>query len=373
MRLLVAALVCAASAADTASQKFCDAALERNLEAVKQSIRDGADIDYQCTTPIGTATALGRASEDGHAEVVRFLIEAGADANTVDYQGASPLYIAAQQNHGDVVRLLLAEVDPRDSILPPVGTSPLHTAAFHGSTAAVEILLEDGRLPVDGRSAEGRTPLHSAATAGQLKIIEALLRHGADATIAWIGMTPADVASQNGHDEVAALLKEAERKGPAREQASEAFCDAAKRGDLKAVEKSLSNGVDVDYPCTEGDGTMVALYIASYLGHTEIVKELLSRGANATLVASKGSSSLYAAAQNNHSGVVALLLEEADPLHSIWTKADRSSPLHIAARYGSTEALEILLADGRLPINGITNSGATPIYNAARNGQLGGR
>ena len=169
---------------------------------------------------------------------MRFLLEAGADPNTVNHNGVSPLFIAAKENHDDVVRLLLAEIDPRDSILKSSGSSPLHVAAFFGSTAVVEILLDDGRLPVDGLTIEDDTPLHSAATSGQLKIIEALLRHGADATIAWNGMTPADVASQNGHDEVAAFLKEAEQKGP-----SEAFCAAAHRGDAKAVEMALRDGV----------------------------------------------------------------------------------------------------------------------------------
>ena len=121
MRLLVAALVCAATADAAASKAFCRAANDGNLEAVKKSIRDGADIDYRCPTSIGKETALFIASQNGHTEVVRWLLEAGADANTVDHQGASPLYMAAQKNHDDVVRLLLAEVDPRDTILKPNG------------------------------------------------------------------------------------------------------------------------------------------------------------------------------------------------------------------------------------------------------------
>ena len=98
MRLLLAtALVCAASAGATASKAFCRAANDGKLEAVKKSIRDGADIDYRCPTSIGKETALFIASQNGHTEVVRLLLEAGADANIVDHQGV-PLYIAAQQN-----------------------------------------------------------------------------------------------------------------------------------------------------------------------------------------------------------------------------------------------------------------------------------
>jgi hypothetical protein len=52
--LLAAALVCAASAGASALQKFCDAAFDGNLEAVKKSIRDGVDVDYQCRTLVGS-------------------------------------------------------------------------------------------------------------------------------------------------------------------------------------------------------------------------------------------------------------------------------------------------------------------------------
>ena len=107
MRLLAAALVCAASVGATASQELCDAAFDGNHEAVEKSLGNGADVDYPCLTASGTTTALFFASQDGHTEVVRFLLEAGADPNTVNHNGVSPLFIAAKENHDDVVRLLL--------------------------------------------------------------------------------------------------------------------------------------------------------------------------------------------------------------------------------------------------------------------------
>ncbi|CAH0369602.1 unnamed protein product [Pelagomonas calceolata] len=367
MRLLVAALVCAATADAAASKAFCRAANDGNLEAVKKSIRDGADIDYRCPTSIGKETALFIASQNGHTEVVRLLLEAGADANIVDHQGGTPLYIAAQEKHGDVVRLLLAEVDPRDSILKPSGSGPLHVAAFQGGTAALETLLEDGRLPIDGRTTEGHTPLHQAAQEGRLKIIEALLRHGADATIAWNGMTPADVASQNGHDEVAALLKEAEGWTP-----SEAFCAAVEDGDAKAVEKSLSNGVDVDYPCLTTTGTFAAVHIASFHGHTEVLKVVLSWGADANVVDSQGLHLLYIAAERGHGEIVQLLLEdsEVNPFDATYNPGG-FTVLHIAAERGNVAVLEVVLEDGRLPMDGLDDAGRTPLHFAAQNGQLG--
>jgi len=168
---------------------------------------------------------------------------------------------------------------------------------------------------------------------------------------------------------VAALVC-ATSAGAATASDASTFCDAVVHGYyVEAVELSIRNGVDVDYPCRSQNGTTTALYGASWSGHTEIVTKLLSQGANATLAIYNGYSALYVAAQNNHSGVVSLLLAAADPLHSIRTTG--WSPLHIAAHHGSTEALEILLADGRLPINGRTQAGETPLYLAAQNGSAG--
>lgn len=58
-------------------------------------------------------TALEAAAMNGHAEVVRILIKAGADANARSADGATALIAAAKHGFGDVVQLLLdAHADP---------------------------------------------------------------------------------------------------------------------------------------------------------------------------------------------------------------------------------------------------------------------
>ena len=150
----------------------------------------------------------------------------------------------------------------------------------------------------------------AAAKSEPLRVVDA---SGADATIAFNGKTPADVASQNGHDEVvAALLKDAER-----DPASEAFCDAARRGDAKSVERSIRNGVDVDHLCpVEPRGTCTALYVASGHGNPDLIRSLLREGANVDL---KGCN---------------------DP------ELSGRTPLHVAAAHGLTENCQLLLRAG---------------------------
>ena len=53
------------------------------------------------------ATAVLGASQNGHLEIVRLLLESGADKDLTKNDGATALTIASQNGHLEVVRLLL--------------------------------------------------------------------------------------------------------------------------------------------------------------------------------------------------------------------------------------------------------------------------
>ena len=52
-------------------------------------------------------TPLYVACEKGHAEVVTTLLDANADKNQADNDGDTPLYVACQKGHTEVVTTLL--------------------------------------------------------------------------------------------------------------------------------------------------------------------------------------------------------------------------------------------------------------------------
>ena len=64
----------------------------------------GADKDQTLNSG---ATPLYIAAQNGHLDVVRHLVEVGADKDQALNSGATPLYIAAQNGHLDVVRHLV--------------------------------------------------------------------------------------------------------------------------------------------------------------------------------------------------------------------------------------------------------------------------
>ena len=84
------------------------AAAEGNLDAVKQHIAAGTDLNQKDPNPSGAkATALGIAAALGHTEIAIALIEGGANVDQSDKDGSTPLHSAAFLCYPEIVQALL--------------------------------------------------------------------------------------------------------------------------------------------------------------------------------------------------------------------------------------------------------------------------
>lgn len=88
-----------------AATALLDAAARGDLEAVQREIAGGADLNQ--VAPIDGSTPLIAATSFDRAEIVRVLIEAGADLEKKKNDGATPLIVAAFLCREEVVKLLL--------------------------------------------------------------------------------------------------------------------------------------------------------------------------------------------------------------------------------------------------------------------------
>lgn len=106
----------------------------RELLAHDNSLIDARDKDG--------STPLHCAVWKGHAEVVAFLVQAGADVNTHnenDHWGTTPLHAAAHANQAAIAQLLIdhgADVNAKDL----EGRTPLFHTTFHKAKAVAKLL-----------------------------------------------------------------------------------------------------------------------------------------------------------------------------------------------------------------------------------------
>ena len=157
-------------------------------------------------------TALTRSAFFGEEEVVRLLLEAGADTEWRDDDvERTALHFAAQTGESEVVRILLefgADMEAGDCD----GSTPLHLAACNGHTAVAQLLLDSG-ADKEAENRYGLRPLHLAAENGTLKVVEELVEAGADKNAEdKRGRTAAQLATQFDHLGVSQFLRGDKRR-----------------------------------------------------------------------------------------------------------------------------------------------------------------
>jgi ankyrin repeat protein len=133
------------------------------------------------------------------------------DATAVDARskdGFTALHFACYFGQPAAAGVLIENGAAVDAVAAnPTQVMPLHSAASARNLEAVRLLLEHS-APVNARQQSGWVAIHAAAQNGDRPMVELLLKHGADPKLANAdGKTPAAVARDKGHEEIATLLE----------------------------------------------------------------------------------------------------------------------------------------------------------------------
>ncbi len=143
----------------------------------------------------------------GNAAMVEERLKEGKDVNSRTLTDVTPIYLATEQGHKDVVEVLL-RYKADLNIQPGMEKwTPLMRASTRGYADICEMLLKAG-ANVNLSSNLGRTALHNAAEQGFMPIVKMLVESGADVNMKTpAGKTAFDLARREGYFELAEYLR----------------------------------------------------------------------------------------------------------------------------------------------------------------------
>ncbi len=236
-----------------------------------------------------------------------------------------------------------------------------------------QILLQ--RPSLNEADADGLTPLHIAIDARQIVCVGMLLEAGADRGVRdRSGRTALDAADriEDPRDRGAIRMfldsRFAQKVTPKAQGPRPGSLEYwVLRGQSDVVKMMLSLGADPNAP---GTGGSTPLADAALKGDVEVVRALLARGARPNVVSPAGTQPIHDAALGGSAEVIRELVKQGADGNAR-SRDELQTPLHIAAtmgRRGAVEALMALGADlmskdakGRTPVDAAEGAGLTEI------------
>ncbi|CAA6653505.1 unnamed protein product [Spirodela intermedia] len=156
-------------------------------------------------------TALHWAAVRGSIAAADVLLENRARVEAADLNGYRAVHVAAQYGQTGFLNHIVAKYGADFDSLDNDGRSPLHWAAYKGFADTIRLLLF--RNAFQGRQdKEGCTPLHWAALSGNVEACTILVHAGTKQELMVqdkSGFTPAKLAANRGHNHVAYILNNA--------------------------------------------------------------------------------------------------------------------------------------------------------------------
>ena len=269
----------------------------------------GADVNQK--EPGYNRTALHLAAQRGQTEVVRLLLDRGADISARENDNETPLYYATGGGSLETVKLLVERgLKVEDGQSKVEDATPLLYAVQRGHAEVARYLIEKGANPL-WRNSRGGTLLHEAVMAHNAELTELFLSKGLSPNDDPNGfLAPLEIAVAWGFPDLAKLLVE--------------------------------RGADVNQ---RGDTGLTPLLSAIQNGGTETALFLIANGARVgDTMKEAGETPLHLAALRGYGEVVSALIEKGADVNAVDSRG--ATPLDRAVAYGQKRSAEILVAKG---------------------------
>ncbi|XP_058447048.1 poly [ADP-ribose] polymerase tankyrase [Malaya genurostris] len=325
-------------------------------------------------------TPLHIAADNSHYEIMDVLLRHGAKVDALDGLGQTTLHRCAREDNIQACRLLLSyNIDisivslqgytaaqlATENVLkilqdPPSDTVDLECqlleAAKAGDLDTVRRIVLSNPMTVNCRDLDGRhsTPLHFAAGYNRVPVVEFLLEHGAEVHASDKGgLVPLHNACSYGHYEVTELLvKHGANVNVADLWKFTPLHEAAAKGKYEIVKLLIKHGADVTKKNRDGATPL----------------DLVREGDQDVADLLRGNAALLDAAKKGNLARVQRLVAP-DNINCRDAQGRNSTPLHLAAGYNNLEVAEYLLEHGA-DVNAQDKGGLIPLHNASSYGHL---
>ncbi|MBE3042648.1 ankyrin repeat domain-containing protein [Candidatus Bathyarchaeota archaeon] len=256
----------------------------------------------------GHQGSLQQAVGAGDTQLVRQLLDHGADLEAEDFEGHSPLRNAVKKRNREAVSILVesgADLESRCNL----GATPLYWAATHNDLELAKLLISHG-ADVNSRKFRSQCPiLVAAASDGHPDMVDLLIKSGCDIRCrAPNGITALHQATLRGQTETATRLVQA--------------------------------GLPVDLVGDRGQSALI--YACRHAQHNTAAA-LVGLGANANLADADNKTPLHVAAEEGHWPAAEALFRGSAYIDVDVNDNETETPMITAARKGRTEFIRHLM------------------------------
>ncbi|EYC30062.1 hypothetical protein Y032_0005g2426 [Ancylostoma ceylanicum] len=339
------------------------AAMKGSLAVVKELMMIDKAMVIQAKTKTLEATTLHMAAAGGHANIVKILLENGANAEDENAHGMTALHLGAKNGFVSILEAFDKSLWRRCS--RKTGLNALHIAAYYGNSDFVNEMLKS--VPASIRSEPpiynhhvvkefateyGFTPLHLAAQSGHDSLVRMLLNQGVqvDATSTTMNVIPLHLAAQQGHIAVVGmLLSRSTQQQHAKDWRGRTPLHlAAMNGHYEMVSLLIAQGSNINVMDQNG---WTGMHYATKAGHLNVVKLFVKSSADELAETKEGKVPLCFAAAHNHIECLRFLLKQKHDTHQLMEDRRFIFDLMVCGKGTDNEPLQEFILQSPAPID----------------------
>ncbi|XP_008209931.1 putative ankyrin repeat protein RF_0381 [Nasonia vitripennis] len=290
----------------------------------------------------------------------------GIDPNSINYSGETPLMLAAESNQLEIVKLLI-EYGANVLCKRNDGQTALHFAIRSNNPAILNLLIDQDKEILNMMDWRGITALHTAVSRESYELVDILISRGIDVDRGLDGYTPLHAALKNKDTLMAKKILAAGAKNVLFEfaQGATALHLAVWMKSVTITRQILDRGADIN---ARDDDGLTALHEAIIASDYDQVALLVARGANLNSKTNTQKTPLHWAAINkdprSSQNILKLLLSRKCNVNERNHRG--STPLHLVVKLGTVEDLKLMTAAGG-DVSILNYFGESVLYSAAAN------